>query len=279
LTRRGPNGPPPGSLGNGVFFLLQDEEERPPASWSAQGRRIHGSRVASAGSVHGVRAKDYGKPTPPIQAALETDSHLCTFSAPPPHLRAISTLPSQSSRLARSSRLPGRTVRRKLRRVYMDAGKWALAWPCRNHLAGRREGEKAVEERLKVVLQYEQAKQMVGEGKEKDAASLLRSWSRSIPTSSPPGPSWATFCTAEARTIRPSARGRKGSGLPLRRPAAQDRGPVLEKEQPEAAWKPSTRSLQVQKDTSRASSGPAYYRLEMMEEAYRFLGNSAPPPP
>ena len=266
-----------------VFFLLQDEEEA--AARLLEVHRAGGSTGPESRLLEvcmALRAKDYGKADALLsKAALETDSHLVhLLRSRLHHLRgdfdaSIAVLEGLARELPAS--LEG-TVRRKLRRVYMDAGKWALALALQESILARAagEGEKAVEERLKVVLQYEQAKQMVGEGKEKDAASLLRLLVKEHPDFIS---AWALL----GDILHRGGEDDKAVGAWQEGFLASRSGVLLhkiedlylEKEQPEAALEAINQMrFKVQKDIiPRFFLGRLYYRLEMMEEAYRFLGN------
>jgi predicted Zn-dependent protease len=160
----------------------------------------------------------------------------------------------------------------------MDAGKWALALALQESILARAasEADKSAEERLKVVLQYEQAKQMVGEGKDKDAASLLRLLVKDHPEFVS---AWALL----GEILHRGGEDDKAVGAWQEGFLASRSGVLLhkiedlylEKEQPEAALEAINQMrFRVQKDIiPRFFLGRLYYRLEMMEEAYRFLGN------
>jgi lipopolysaccharide biosynthesis regulator YciM len=169
-------------------------------------------------------------------------------------------------------------VGRKLRRVYMDAGKWALAAALQETVLARTEKpeERAAEERLKVVIRYEQAKQIMGEGKDKDAASLLRLLVKDHPE-------FVSAWVLLGEILHRDKEDEKAVGAWQEGFLATRSGVLLhkiedlflEKEQPEAALEVINQMrFKVQRDIiPRFFLGRLYYRLEMMEEAYRFLGN------
>ena len=266
-----------------VFFLLQDDEEA--AARLLEVHRSGGSAGPEARLLDvcmALRAGDYGKAESHLaRAAAETDSRLVSLlRSRIHHLRgdfdgAIAVLESLAKDLPAS--LEG-TVQRKLRRIYMDAGKWALALAMQESILARasKPEEKSSEERLKVVLQYEQAKQMMGEGKDKDAGSLLRLLVKDH----------ADFISAWVllgEILHRGGEDDKAVGAWQEGFLATHSGVLLhkieelylEKEQPEAALEAINQMrFKVQKDIiPRFFLGRLYYRLEMMEEAYRFLGN------
>ncbi len=266
-----------------VFFLLQDDEE-------AAARLLDLHRAGGAADPEArllevcmaLRSKDYARADALLaKAAGETDSHLVPLlRSRLLHLRgdfdgAIGVLEGLGRELPPSLE---RTVQRKLRRVYMDAGKWALALALQESILAHtlRPEEKAAEERLKVVLQYEQAKQMVAEGKDKDAASLLRLLVRDHPD-------FISAWVVLGEILQRGGEDDKAVGAWQEGFLASRSGVLLHKiedlylgkEQPEAALEAINQMrFKVQKDIlPRFFLGRLYYRLEMMEEAYRFLGN------
>lgn len=265
-----------------VYFLLQNEEEL-----ARQLLEVHEGGPGPSSSARllevclSLRAKDFDKASSVLsRVERESTSPLVDIlRSRLAHLTgryedAIAILEN----LART--MPPDlepAVRKKLRKVYMDAGKWSLALAVQEQiLAGAGPALQSQESDLRTCIQYELAKQMAGEEKEKDAASLLKMLVKDRPSFNS---AWVLLGDTlqklgeEEKALEAYKEGFEATlaGILLHR--IEDY--YLHRERPEEALAAVNQMrFKVSRDIiPRFFLGRLYYRLEMLEEAYRFLSN------
>ena len=172
-------------------------------------------------------------------------------------------------------------VRKKLRKVYMDAGKWSLALAVQEQIvaAASTDGDAKREGDLKTCIHYELARHMAGEGKSKDAASMLKML---VKDNREFICAWVLLgdtlrkLEEEDRALDAYKEGFEATmaGILLHR--IED--VHLQRERPEDALAAVNQMrFRVSRDIiPRFFLGRLYYRLEMLEEAYQFLSNLKP---
>jgi lipopolysaccharide biosynthesis regulator YciM len=265
-----------------VYFLLQNEEEL-----ARQLLEVHEGGPGPSSSARllevclSLRRKDFDKASSVLsQVERESTSPLVDIlRSRLAHLTgryedAIAILENLARTMSPDLEP---AIRKKLRKVYMDAGKWSLALAVQEQiLAGAGPAGQSQESDLRTCIQYELAKQMAGEGKEKDAASLLKMLVKDRPAFNS---AWVLLgdtlqkLGVEEKALEAYQEGFEATlaGILLHR--IEDY--YLQRERPEEALAAVNQMrFKVSRDIiPRFFLGRLYYRLEMLEEAYRFLSN------